>query len=233
MSSNPPEYPDHHPTGSNLVRKRFGVKGDLTRVKGKPKTADDQYRVRLLLFTARSRSETAVEVVHNILQTEDPFTNQLEELRSRLDTANFFKGPLMPFRTVDQIESHMFAYDFYVIHLIIAHHFQIPFDTQAYCQLIDNKNIFPVDYPFYVVKTQISYSHIDRCNEQIRPEQIHDHMFCIRSFLTNDGTRIWVMLDSIFFIHPVFPFQNLTVSSLLLLEKVCLCSCLVHTVSII
>ena len=207
MSSNDPQPPDHSLSPLLVIRKRSAEDGTGPRVKGKLIPVNEEYRVRLLLFTQRSRSETAVEVAHNILQTEDPFTNQLEELRNLLDTSNFFTGPLMPFRTAEQISSQLFEYDFHIIHLIMAKHFQIPFNTQAYCQLIDNQNISPVNFPFYVIKTKISFSKINFRLQQIQPEQIHNHIFCIRSFLNNDGTRIWVVLDSIFFIKPYHPIE--------------------------
>ena len=105
MSSNPPQPPNHHQTGSILIKKRATEAGGRARAKGKLKPVDEEYRVHLLLFTQRSHSETAVEVAHNILQMEDPFTNQLEELRILLNRSDFFNGPLMPFRTADQIDS--------------------------------------------------------------------------------------------------------------------------------
>ena len=151
-----------------------------------------QHRVRCFLFTQRHPSEVILEVAHNILQKEDPFTNQLEEIKRRIDTAPFFTEPLMAPRTVQDVDNNIGSYDFHVINLVLANHFEIPFNPMLHHQEVDGLQVLPSNFPFYVVSTTCSYERNPTATQKIC------HFFCVRSFVSNNGNRTWVVLDSLY-----------------------------------
>ena len=201
MSFHPANATERHQMRLPYLKKEYPEDRGELNAKGQLVAIVQEYRVRFLSFMQHCATEVMVEVAHNILQTEEPFIDQLEEIRIRLDSnTNFFNGHLLSLPIGNQEP----AYSFDVINLIMANHFNIPFHRNSYCQLINNVDIHSVNFPFYVVTTKISY--YDVTNPL--PEQIREHMFCIRSFISNDGSRTWVVIDSTYHRwHRIVPFS--------------------------
>ena len=193
MSFIPPYRERPHSLFSPWAKKQRRRRGENTDVNGELQSVVRDHRFRYFLFTQRHPSEVALEVVHNILQKEDPVTiEQLEAIRRRVDIAQYFHGPLMEERTVRQINNNEVFFNFHVINLMIADHFDIPFSTQQYCNRLQVDMLGQLRFAFYVIVTICS-----RIPNPTRPSDFFTHMFCIRSFLSNNGHRTWIVLDSI------------------------------------
>ena len=165
--------------------------------------------IRILLFTQRHVSELILEVAHNILQSEIPFPHEVERMATVLDTGGIIEErPLMPPRTVEEIQDNQGSYDFHVISLILSNHFGIPFAPWNMSTLLEERPPPDVEYPLYVVNIT--------CSHKKKPKKFEDfidHCFCVRSFLTNGGERQWVVLDSVF-VALDNPFLPISLSNL-------------------